>query len=215
MSEELIREVDEEVKRDRLQAQMKRYGPFIAAAVVVVVAAAAAGAWWVDFKEQRQAQRTNDFAQASAMASEGRIEEALEAFGALADSGGSGYRILAGLREASLLVEVGDNEAAVAIYDEIASTRGVEPHFRDMAIVLSTLHALDDGDPAVLTERLAPLTAEDNAWRYSARELSALLAMRMGEESRAVDLLQSLADDLTAPSGIRARAAELLAALGQ
>ena len=215
MSEEIIREVDEEVKRDRLQSQMKRYGPFIAAAVVVVVAAATAGAWWVDFQEQRRQQRTDEFTQASALASEGRVEEALEAFGALADSGDSGYRILAGLRQASLLVEAGDNEAAVAIYEEIASTKGVEAHFRDMAIVLGALNALDDGDPAALTERLAPLTVESSSWRYSARELTALLAMRMGEEDRAVELLLSLADDLAAPSGIRARAAELLAALGQ
>ncbi len=215
MSEELIREVDEEVKRDRLQSQMKRYGPFIVAAVVVVVAAAAAGAWWVDFQEQRQQQRSDQFAQATVLASEGRVEEALEAFGELADSGSSGYRVLAGLRQASLLVELGDNEAAVAIYDEIASTKGVEPQFRDMAIVLGAMNALDDGDPAALTERLAPLTAENSAWRYSARELTALLAMRMGEEDRAVELLLALADDLAAPSGIRARAAELLAALGQ
>ena len=215
MSEELIREVDEEVKRDRLQAQLKRYGPIIAAGVVVVIAGVAAGAWWVDSREKRQQQLSDDFAQAAILADEGSLEDALEAFGALADKGDAGYRVLAGLREAALLVEVGDTDAAVAVYDEIVSAKGVASHFRDMAIVLGTLHALDDGDPAALSARLEPLTAENNSWRYSARELTALLAMRTGDNDRAVTLLQTLADDLTAPAGIRARAAELLAALGR
>ncbi len=214
MSEELIREVDEEVKRDRLQAHLKRYGPFIAAAVVVIILGAGSGAWWVDLQQQRREALANDFAQAAALAGEGRLEEALDAFAAVAEEGDAGYRVLAGLRQAALLVEVGDNEAAVGIYDEIAAAKGVEAHFRDMAIVLGTLHAIDDGDPVALTERLAPLTADSNPWRFSARELTALLAMQTGDEARAVDLLESLADDLAAPPGIRARAAELLAAMG-
>jgi len=215
LSDELMREVDEEVKRDRLQAQLKRYGPLIAAAVIVVVAGVAGGAWWVEFKDERQMQYADDFSAAAVMAREGNLEDALEAFGVLADSGDAGYRVMAGLREAALLVEVGDTDAAVAVYDEIAVARGVAPHFRDMAIILGTMHALDDGDPAALKARLEPLSAEDSPWRFSARELTALLAMKTGDSDQAVVLFQTLADDLAAPSGIRARAAELLAALGQ
>ena len=108
MSDEIIREVDEEVKRDRLQAQLKRYGPLIAAAVIVVVVGAAGGSWWVGIQDERQMQYSEDFSEAAAMAREGNLEDALEAFGILADSGDAGYRVLAGLREAALLVEVGD-----------------------------------------------------------------------------------------------------------
>jgi len=51
-------------------------------------------------------------------------------------------------------------------------------------------------------------------WRYSAKELSALLAQKSGNKDKARKLFQEIADDATAPSGIRARAAELTAILG-
>ena len=79
---------------------------------------------------------------------------------------------------------------------------------------MSVLHRLDSGNPDSLTEELAPLTADDNPWRYSALELMALLAHRAGDKTRAVEHYTRLADDAAAPQGLRARAAEMLSYLG-
>ena len=81
------------------------------------------------------------------------------------------------------------------------------------AVILLALNSLDTAEPDELIARLAPLTADDNAWRYSARELTALLRLRKGDTAGATDLLTMLAEDTGAPQGTRARAQELLAGL--
>jgi hypothetical protein len=76
------------------------------------------------------------------------------------------------------------------------------------------LLTLDTADPTQLEQRLAPLSAAANPWHYSATEALALIAQRKGDAKRATELYKQLADDLAAPPGIRARAAEMLAVLG-
>ncbi len=90
-------------------------------------------------------------------------------------------------------------------------TSGGVPGFRNVCFV--------DADEPVpvdieLSERLAPLTAEDNPWRYSALELTALLSGRTGDKERERDIFTRLFEDPGAPAGIRARASEMLKILG-
>jgi hypothetical protein len=54
---------------------------------------------------------------------------------------------------------------------------------------------------------------EDGPWRHSARELAGLIALKAGDTPKARDLFKKIADDLGAPQGMRARAAQLLAVL--
>ena len=86
--------------------------------------------------------------------------------------------------------------------------------YRDLALIMSVMHDLDIGDPAQLSASLTGLMAADNPWRHSAKELTALAAQKAGDKSKAGKLYKELADDATAPSGIRARAAEMSAILG-
>ena len=213
--EELFREVDEDVQRARYKQLWQRYGRYVVIAVFVILGAAVAFVWWQNFQQSRRAAFSDQFAQATRLADEGRYGEAVDAFADLADAAGGGYSVLARLRHAALLVDEGDVSGATELYDGIANDRGVDGVYRDLAVVLSALNNLDFGDAAELTGRLEPLTEDGNPWRYSARELIGLLAIRDGDDARAREIFQDLADDLTAPQGLRARAAELLAALGQ
>jgi hypothetical protein len=58
------------------------------------------------------------------------------------------------------------------------------------------------------------LQAAGSPFLNSGREAEALAALRAGDEARARELYRTIADDLTAPPGLRQRAAEMLAALG-
>ena len=64
-----------------------------------------------------------------------------------------------------------------------------------------------------MTKRLQPLTEPGNPWRYSALEITAVLAHRSGDKAKAQEILTGLADDLDAPQALRQRATEMLAAL--
>jgi hypothetical protein len=75
------------------------------------------------------------------------------------------------------------------------------------------MQGMPDADPQRTIARLAPLTGVDNPWRPTALELTALARLKAGDRKAALDLYKGLADDLTAPRSLRARAAEMAAAL--
>ena len=62
-------------------------------------------------------------------------------------------------------------------------------------------------------QEIARLTTDASPWRHLARELAALLALRAGERDGARDEFRRLAQDATAPAPLKARAAEMAAAL--
>ena len=73
---------------------------------------------------------------------------------------------------------------------------------------------IDDAEAEAIRSRLAPLMADDNPWRHSARELAAHAAMRGGDRKAARELFTKLAGDGAAPGGVRSRASEMLSVLG-
>ncbi len=209
---DIFKEVEEDLRRDQAARLWQRYGRFaIAAAVLLVLSVAGFKAWEYWDNEQRM-ERSTRFAAALSRLAEGEDAQARQEFSTLAEAGG-GYGVLAAFNEARLNVESGDVEAAIAIWDRLAGNGETDAAFRGAAVLLSVLHQADRGDPAVLEARLEPLTAADSGYRPLALELTAAMALRQGDRARARELYTRVADDLEAPPGMRARAAQMLSAL--
>jgi len=209
---EIFREIDEELRRENLAKLWSRYGRYIIAAVIVILLAAGGYVAWRDHQTgERRAQATRYNSALSALRT-GKQEEAGKLFDLLSKQGG-GYGLLASFEQAEMAAKGGDRKGAIAIYDRIAGSSGADPAFRDLATVLSVMHGLPEGDPKQAVERLQPLTAAGNPWRVSALDLTAAAKLKAGDRAGALAVYKQLADDLTAPNGLRARAAELAAAL--
>ena len=84
-----------------------------------------------------------------------------------------------------------------------------------VARLFFVMHQIDDGDPEELKSMLQPLLTPGNSFRPSALELTAVLALREGDDAEARQTYSEIADDLGAPPGLRARAAQMLAAIGE
>ena len=210
---DIFREIDEELRRDNFRKLWSRYGRYvIAASILLVVIAGAIVAWRDHQLSERRAQSTR-YASALALARGDKEADAVKIFDAIAQEG-DGYAVLASFEEAAELAKSGDRKAAIAIYDRIAATSTLDPSFRELAVLLSVMQSMPDSDPQSTIERLAPLTAGGSSWRPTALELTAIARFSSGDRSGALDLYKTLADDLTAPSGLRARAAEMATALG-
>jgi hypothetical protein len=209
---DIFREIDEELRRDNLLKLWQRYGKYlIAVAVVALVIAGAAVAWRDHQASERQAQAKR-YSDALALARSGKDADAAKLFESLAAEGG-GYSVLAGFEAAELIAKSGDRKGAVAAYDRLAGSSAIDPEMRDLALLLSVMQGLPDGDPTAAIARLQPLTQTGNPWRASALDLTAAAKLKAGDRDGALKIYKDLADDLTAPQGLRARAAELAAAL--
>lgn len=215
---DIFREIDEELRYDKLLRVWQRHRVLLIALLAGVLLGTVGYVVWRDYAEKQALERASTFAVALAAAMQ--TEEAaaqpdaaaLSALDELAE-GSDGYATLARLQMAAVEIRGGNVDGALAIYESIAQDTEVERIFRDLAIILLAMNSLDTAEPDTLAARLAPLAVEENPWRHSARELTALLALRGGETARARELLTALSDDATAPAGIRRRADELLAGI--
>ncbi len=212
---DIFREIEEDLRRDKAAEFWKRYGRYIVGAAAFVVAATAGYVGWKEYQLRQQLEYSERFAAALSLIQNKKEAEALDALGALAQDAGAGYGTLARFRAAAIKSRQGDRAAAAAIYDAIAKAGNVDPLYAGLASLYYVLAMLETGDPAELASRLAPLLEPKSPWRYSARELAALLNLRQGDTAKARENLTMLADDPKTPSGVRARAVEMLRTLKQ
>ncbi len=211
-SDLLIKEVDEDLRREQYQKLWAAYGKYaIAGVVLIVVGVAGHGLWqkWQNDKFQKQAVQ---FAAADALIDAKQNNEAEAKLAEIAAGDQSGFAMEAGFRHAQLQSDAGDITGALASYD--ALSHSAPAPFRDLASLKSVMLTLDTAEPDALEKKLKPLADADNPWRFTATELLAALASRKGDAAAAKNYYQKLADDSATPQDIRARAAEMLTALG-
>ena len=208
---DIFQEVDEEVRRERLEQLWKRYGNYIIAVAIVILAGVGAWRGYTYWEERKAAESGAAYEAASALADEGKHKEAEEAFAKLATGGTTGYRSLARFREAAQL-GLSDAKAAVAAYDALASDASLGRSMQDLATVRAALLLVDTAPYQELRGRIEPLTAPNRPFRHSARELLAFSAWRAGDSAAARQWIDAVLTDPTTPSSIRNRV-DVLAAL--
>jgi hypothetical protein len=213
---DIFTEVDEDLRADRAQQWLKKYGGALAAgaAVVVVVVAGVQGWGWWQTRKANQAAETFLAANAAAAAPGADAKAAADRFAAVAATAPQGNQALARLRAAALRLQAGDTPGALALWDAAAKDNRSEPLYRELALLLWGLHGLGTIDPAQIEARLAPLASPANPWHASAQEVRALAALQRGDSAAARRGLEALANDVTAPQGVRERAGRLLPGLG-
>lgn len=213
---DIFDEIEEDLRADRARRMAKRWGG-LALGVVLLALAGAGGvqAWrWQQARDAATVANTFLTLHRNAEAQGADLPAVANGFAALSRESPAGYRTLARLRAAALKAETGDRDAALALWDQVAQDNEADRLYRDLASLLYVGHALDSGDPAQLASRIAPLTESGNAWQAPARELSALVAIRRGDNAAARQQLQALAADTAATPGLRERAQRLAAGLG-
>jgi len=213
-SDEFIREVDEAVRQERWVKLWQQYSNLIIGAAVVVVLVAAGVVGWRAYQESWLQDQANRYNAASELLNDERPAEAAAAFRALAQDASGGYAVLARLQAAQALGEAGDSAGKLSVLQELASDDAAAEIYRELGELLAAQQAFGEATPDNLESQLAPLAAENDPWRYSALELSALAALRAGDTMRARETLGELVEDPRTPPGLGRRAAELLSALG-
>lgn len=218
---DIFDEVDEELRAERAQQLLKRYSGLIIAAVLVIVGAVAGWQGWRWYEARQDQAAATEYLTAMTLAdataagsSAANRAAAIAAFERLTTSAPEGYRTLARLRQAALKADAGDKAGATALWDQVAGDTSADPLLRDLASLLWAAHQIDSGDPALVEARLKALAAPDNPWHALAQEQLALLDMRQGKTDEAKATLRRLAQDTTAPNGVRGRAGGLLNRLG-
>lgn len=207
-----IREVDEELQRDRLQAIWQRYGSLIVAAAVALVVGTAGYVGWTSYSasvRNADAVRFDEALQLAATDLPGAIAALTEA----GDEASTGYRAIARLTAAQLAASQDDAAAFDEALDALIADSGARELYRDYAILIRAVARIDVEDSATLRAELQPLAAAGGIWRHAAREALAAVAVKDGDLDEADRLLSEIEDDATAPPAQRERARQVREAL--
>jgi hypothetical protein len=209
-----VREVNEELRQERVRALWIRYGTAAVIVSVLIVLGVAGYVLWQRYQAGVAAADGDRLLQATSLYSEGKTQEGNAILDGLARNGVGAYPALARMRLAEARV-ADDPAAAVAAFDEVANTSGAPQGLRDMAAVRAAYLLVDHGSLADVRARVERLTGDAEPLRFPAREALGLAAWKAQDIETARTMFDQLQEDLGAPNGIRRRAGlmqELIAA---
>lgn len=205
-SDSFIREVSDEVRKDRMFVLWKKWGPYVIALIVLAVGGAALWSW-MEAREHAKAEQVGGILLG---AEPGSVLEQQTAIAVLDPPA----RIVAEFGEAAALAEAGEAEKAAAAYRQLAERGGLARHSHDLALLQALRLEAVDGDPGTVLTELQPLTEDGAPYALLARELAAVLHMQAGDKEAARTELEAILSSPRVTQGLGLRAQELLTVLG-
>lgn len=209
-----MREVDEEVRRERLTSFWTRYGLWLLAAVLLGLAAFGGWLYWQHRQEMQAGVYGEDLSAALRALGEGKTAEAKPKLDALAKSSNEGVRVSALLTQAGMLAEAKDAKGAAAAYKKIADDATLAQPYRDLALLRQTAIEFDTMKPEDVIARLKPLAVDGGPWFGSAGEMVAVSYVRLNKPELAAPIFGKIAENEKLPETIRSRARQMAGVLG-
>lgn len=205
-ADSFMREVTEEVRRDRMFRMWKKYGPYVIGLIVLIIFGTAAWNWYQ--QQQREAARAlgGQFLEAEIAS--------VEAQQRLAERAEGDAAVIARLRLAAAHAEAGNDEEAVRIYREVGATEGLAPAYADLARLQAIRLALPAMAPEQAVSELDSLAAEGAPYRLLALELRAVAKLNAGDTEGAHADLTTIIQSADATRETIDRAGALLVASG-
>ena len=208
-NEALFREVDEEPRRDQRTRLWEEYGTYFVAGAALIIVGVGGNQWWQGRRIAAAEAAGARFEAALDLATAGKSEEAQKAFAGIAAGRRDAYAVLARLSLAGDAVKSGRTDDAVAAYEGVVKDAS-DPLLKDYARLQAAALKIDTADFTEMQNRLNDLIGDKSPWRYVARELWGLSAIRTGKSDEARQVLAPLSTDPRAPAAVRERAEAMM-----
>jgi hypothetical protein len=213
-NETFLREVDENLRRDRMQEFGRRYGGWVAVAVVLFLAISGGFLYWKHLREQRSQEQVERLAQTFNDIGVGNMAAAPQKLDEISGSSSKAVRATALFTRAAVALQQNDVKLAIAKYREVAEDDSLPAPYRDAALIRQTALEFDSLQPQQVITRLQRLTKPGNPWFGSAGEMTAIAHLKQGQRTQAGQLFAAIGKDTGVPEPMRERAVQLAGTLG-
>ena len=214
VNETFLREVDENLRRDRLQDFFRDNKRALIIALVLFLGAAGGLIWWEQYRRDQAGREVESLAEVYRAINEDKMASVPGRLAPLAQSSDEGVRATARFTQAALALEKGDSATAARIYGELHADESMPEAYRGAALIRQTALDFDKLKPDEVIARLAPYAKPDSPWFGSAAELTAAALIKQGKKAEAGQLFARIANDKNAPESLRARSVQLAGSLG-
>ena len=213
-NEAFLREVDENLRRDRMETFAKAYGKWIVAGVILLLAAVGGWLYWQNQQRERAAAQSEELMSIYTDIGAGKTEQAQRRLQPLESADNDIVRALALLTEAAIALDSNDRTAALSNYRALAADEDLPQAYRDLGLIRTTALEFDTIKPEEVIARLEPLARPGNPWFGTAGEMTAMAYLKQGQAERAGRLFAAIAKDPQVPETIRNRSVQIAGTLG-
>ena len=210
------REVDEELRQEKLAAMWKKYRFLIFGCVIGVIVATISVEWYQAWKQKVSMAESDQLESALISAVKGEEEQALSALTALGENGKTGYRFIAQMEKAGLLLKQKKNKEAYAVLKALSEDSKAPKAIREVALVSYVGQQMSRGNTAELSQMIKPLANDkQNAFYGQAVELAAWLDWISGEKKEAKALIDEALSVPTLEPAVKERLTLLSEKIGK
>lgn len=202
----LLREVEQELRRERLEKFWNKYSGVVVAATAALVLGIGGYSYMRNTRIQAAEAAGAAFSKAMAISGEtAKTADKLAALEAIAKSESGGYATLAKLHIAGAKARSGKRDEAMAVFNEIAGDSKADPLLRDYAKLEAATLDMGKASFTETKNRLTPLTEGNGAYRNTANELLGVAAYKAGDYEAARGYLEPLLIDPDASRDVQDR----------
>lgn len=213
----LLQEVDEAVRKDRLDTIMQRYGRWIVGGVLAALLAFGGYLFWNHRQDAARGEQAEELIAAFEKLGTNQPRAATTELQKLAASGDPAYRAVAQMQEANIKAQTGDLKAAAALMAKVVADTKLDQALRDLALIRQTAFEYDTLKPETVIARMKPMVdAKDPAssWFASAAELSATAHYQLGQFDQAGALYGRIAKLPDVTKSLQSRSVQMAGMLG-
>jgi len=214
ISDTFVREVDDNLRRDRIRDFFKENGGWLVAGLVLFLVACGGIIWYQQHREQRAEAHVEQLAQIYKDIGTGNTSKVPQQLDDLSNASSKAVRATALFTRAAFALQQNNQKLAITTYKAIAEDDALPDSYRNAALIRQTALEFDQLQPQQIIARLEPLTKAGNPWFGSAGEMTALALVKQGKGKEAGRLFAAIAKDKNVPDAIRNRAIQISGSLG-
>lgn len=211
----LIRQIQEEVRRERYLKLWQQYGAYLVGTVALIVALIGGWQWYTAYQLDRAQTAGAQFSEALDRLEAAQKDEGRKALEQIASEGSPAYALLAKLRLAGEHRAAGEADKALALYEDVAKASAADRFLKSFAELQIASLKLETADWTELENRLKPLIEADAPWRFTAREMLGLAAYKHQKWAEAREAYSTLLTAEGVPGALRQRAQLALAMIAR
>lgn len=184
---DILQEVDEALKQERMMKLWQTYGRYLIAALVLVVLMTA-GKSWYEYNHRTKSEAATSQLISIIDGDESKRIVALEEFTKTEKSGGAviGQLVLAGAH-----IENGNQAAAITVFEQITQAQSAPKYYLDLATLMQAQLQMDnlteENTDKVFTLLTSLIDDETSEWRYHARLNRAVLYAAQDKYKEAIE----------------------------
>ena len=204
---DFLRQVDEDLRKERLSKLWSKYGLYIILSMIIIVASVIGYQLKVYLDKSNNEKLLETYINALNNES---IEQQTAMFESLTNSNNDYLSGMSAIKAANLLIERGNIEEGIIELDKIIKNEKYDTIMRDLATYLLLMHNINSLSEDEFLNYISKQQIEESKFRFLFRELISIKKLLLGKNEDSIREFQLLINITDVPKEVKTRAMKFI-----